>query len=154
MVVPCTQLRSVLIAEAERARIAVGAECSSISRWERDAGVMRTLVNAGWLLPSDERFPKDEIYPLESFPAIAELLRERRAVLNPADVSSAAVAAQQRYGSHAGVPIVVDGECWGELWAARGLGHPPLTRGDVDQLRHVADRLGDVLSASPSPGVA
>ena len=147
MVVPSAQLRSLLVAEAERARIAVDGECSSISRWERDADVLRTLVNAGHLVPGDERFPEDEVYPLDSFPAVAALLRERRAYLNPEDVSSAAVAAYQRYGSHAGVPIVVGGECWGELWAARGLGHPPLTGGDVDQLHLVADRLGDALSA-------
>jgi GAF domain-containing protein len=147
MVVPCAQLRSILVAEAERARIAVDGECSSISRWERDTDVLRTLVNAGNLVPGDERFPEDEVYPLDSFPAVASLLRERRAYLNPEDVSSAAIAAYLRYGSHAGVPVIVGGECWGELWAARGVGHPPLTGGDVDQLHLVADRLGDALSA-------
>jgi GAF domain-containing protein len=147
MVVPSAQLRSVLVAEAERARIAVDGECSSISRWERDADVLRTLVNAGRLVPGDERFPADEVYPLDSFPALAALLREGRAYLNPEDVSSAAVAAHQRYGSNAGVPIVVDGECWGELWVGRGLGHAPLTGGDVDQLHLAADRLGDALAA-------
>jgi GAF domain-containing protein len=147
MVVPCAQLRSILVAEAERARIAVDGDCSAISCWERDTEVLRTLVNAGVLLPGDERFPGDEVYPLDTFPAVAALLRERRAYLNPEDVSSAAIAAHHRYGSHAGVPIIVAGECWGELWAARGLGRPPFTGGDVDQLHLVADRLGDALSA-------
>jgi hypothetical protein len=147
MVVPSSQLRSLLVAEAERARIAVDAECSAISRWERDTDVMRTLVNAGRLLPGDDRFPEDEEYPLDAFPAVAALLRRRRHYLNPEDVSSAAVAAHQRYGSHAGVPIVIDGECWGELWAARGLGHTPLTGGDVDKLYLVAERLADALGA-------
>jgi GAF domain-containing protein len=146
MVVPSSQLRSLLVAEAERARIAVDAECSAISYWDHGTDVMRTLVNAGSLLPGDERFPVDEEYPLDTFPAVAALLRERRHYLNPEDVSSAAVAAHQRYGSHAGVPIVVDGECWGELWAARGLGHAPLTGGDVDQLYLVAERLADALA--------
>jgi GAF domain-containing protein len=147
MVVPSAQLRSLLVAEAERARIAADAEYSAISHWERDTDVLRTLVNAGHLLPGEERFPEDEVYPLDTFPAVAALLRERRAYLNPDDVSSVAVAAQHRYGSHAGVPIVVAGECWGELWAARGIGHPPLTGGDVDRLHLVADRLGDALAA-------
>jgi GAF domain-containing protein len=147
MVVPCAQLRSILVAEAERARIAVDGDCSAISCWERDTEVLRTLVNAGVLLPGDERFPEDEVYPLDTFPAVAALLRERRAYLNPEDVSSAAIAAHHRYGSHAGVPIIVAGECWGELWAARSLGRPPFTGGDVDQLHLVADRLGDALAA-------
>ena len=147
MVVPSAQLRSILVAEAERARIAVDGDCSAISRWERDANVLRTLVNAGLLLPGDERFPEDEVYPLDTFPAVAALLRERRAYLNPEDVSSVAVAAHHRYGSQAGVPVIVAGACWGELWAARDLGRPSLTGGDVDQLHLVADRLGDALSA-------
>ena len=42
-----TQLRSLVLAEAERARSAVEADCAAISRWERDTDVMRTLVNVG-----------------------------------------------------------------------------------------------------------
>src|SRR4051794_25436231 len=106
MVALPTQLRTLLLAEAERARNAVEAECGAISRWERDADVMRTLVNVGLLAPGESRFPEDEIYPLDSFPAVAALLRDGKSYLNPGDVSSLAVAAHQRYGSHAGVPIV------------------------------------------------
>jgi GAF domain-containing protein len=147
MVALSNQLRSLLLAEAERARSAVQADCGAISRWEHAADVMRTLVNVGTLAPGDERFPEDELYPLDSFPAVAALLREGKPYLNPSDVSSAAIAAHQRYGSHAGVPIVVDGERWGELWVARRVGASPLVDGDLDRLALIADRLGDALQA-------
>src|SRR3954467_9054130 len=98
MVALSTQLRTLLLAEAERARSAVQADCGAISRWERDLDVMRTLVNVGMLAPGESRFPEDEIYPLASFPAVAALLREGRSYLNPGDVSSVAIAAHQRYG--------------------------------------------------------
>jgi GAF domain-containing protein len=146
MVALSTQLRSLLLAEAERARIAVDADCAAISRWERATDVMRTLVNVGALLPGEDRFPEDELYPLDSFPAVAALLQQGRPYLNPDDVSSVAVAAHQRYGSHAGVPIVVEGERWGELWVSRGLGAPLLVGGDLDRLHLIADRLGDALA--------
>jgi GAF domain-containing protein len=146
MVEMSTQLRCLLVAEAERARIAVDADCAAISQWDRVADVMRTLVNVGALLPGDKRFPEDEVYPLDSFPAVAGLLREGRVYLDPLDVSSVSLAHHQRYGSHAGVPIVVEGERWGELWASRRVGLPLLTGGDVDRLHLVADRLGDALA--------
>src|SRR3978361_2125031 len=76
MVALNTQLRCLLLAEAERARNAVQADCGAISRWERATDVMRTLVNVGTLWPGDERFPEDELYPLDSFPAVAGLLRD------------------------------------------------------------------------------
>jgi GAF domain-containing protein len=145
MVALSSQLRCLLLAEAERARNAVQADSAAISRWEHGADVMRTLVNVGTLPPGEERFPEDELYPLDSFPAVAALLREGRPYLNPRDVSSAAVAAHQRYGSQAGVPVVVEGERWGELWVSRRLGAPVLSFGDLDCLALVADRLGDAL---------
>jgi hypothetical protein len=145
MVALSTQLRCLLLAEAERARNAVQADCAAISRWDRGTDVMRTLVNVGTLPLGDERFPEEELYPLDSFPAVAGLLRDGKPYLNPGDVSSAAVAAHQRYGSQAGVPIVVEGERWGELWVSRRLGAQALCFGDLDRLALVADRLGDAL---------
>jgi hypothetical protein len=140
-----TALRCLLVAEAERARIAVDADCAAISHWDRVADVMRTLVNVGALLPGDERFPDDELYPLDSFPAVAGLLRYGRSYLNPEDVSSAAVAAYHRFGSHGAVPIVVEGERWGELWVACTPGARMLTPVDLDRVQIVAERLGDAL---------
>jgi GAF domain-containing protein len=141
------ELRSLLVAEADRARVAVAADCAAVSRWDRADGVLRTLVNVGRLFPGEEHFPVDESYPLDTFPATAALLRHGRAYLNPIDVSSAAVAATRGYGSHSGVPVLVGGEIWGELWAGRRIGQRTLSTGDVAHLQRLAARLGEVLAA-------
>jgi GAF domain-containing protein len=145
MVALSAQLRSLLIAETERARIAVAADCAAISCWERDTDVLRTLVNVGILLPQYVRLPEDEVYPLDSFPTVAKLLRSRLAYLDPDDLASQALAAEQEYISHAAVPVVVGERCWGELWVGRRSGGQRFTGGDVDSLHLIADRLGDAL---------
>ena len=145
MVALSAQLRSLLISEAERARIAVAADCAAISCWERDTDILRTLVNVGILEPQYVRLPEDEIYPLDSFPTVAKLLRTRVSYLDPDDVASQALAAEQQYISHAAVPVVVGDNCWGELWVGRRSGGQRFTGGDVDCLHRIADRLGDAL---------
>jgi GAF domain-containing protein len=145
MVQLSTQLRSLLLAEAERARIAVDAGCASISRWDRLDDVLAVLINAGHVRNGCERYPQNERYPLDSFPAMAALLRERRAYMDPDDVSSMALTAQMGYATHAAVPILTGGACWGELWVCRWGGRPPFTRVDLAQLKRVAERLGDAL---------
>ena len=145
MVEMSTQLRCLLVAEAERARIAVDGETCSISRWDRTTDTLTVLVNIGRLGSRYQRFPEDEIYPLDSFPAVAALLRDGRAYLDPTDVSSMALTVQMRYASHAAVPIMVAGECWGELWVCRYLDRPPFTQAHLTQLERSAERLGDAL---------
>jgi hypothetical protein len=133
------ELQTLLITEAERARIGIDADCGAVSWWDRDADVLRTVVNVGALAEGYERFPADEGYPLDSFPAVAALLRDGVSYLN--------LAAGDGCGSQAAVAIVAEGEVWGELWAARSVGHPELTRLDVDQLELAAERLADGLAA-------
>jgi GAF domain-containing protein len=146
MVFLTPELRTLLVAETERARIAIDADFAAASYWDREAGVLRTLVNVGMLKRGEERFPQDEIYPLDTFPAMANLLRTGTPYLDPQDVSSAAVAAQQDYGTQAGVAIVAEGEVWGELWAARVVGGTRLGRVEVEQLTSVAERIGDAIA--------
>ena len=145
MVALSSQLRALLFAEAERARIAVAADCAAISRWERPADQLRTLVNVGMLPPHYERIPVEQTYPLDSFPAVAALLRHGRAYVDPDDVASRAIVAHQRYVSHAAVPVDVADRRWGELWVGRRRGTALLTGADIDRLYLVADRLGDAL---------
>jgi GAF domain-containing protein len=146
MVEMSTQLRSLLLAEGERARIAVDGETCAISRWDRVHDVLDVLANVGRLGGGYDRFPDDESYPLDSFPAVAALIRHGRPYLDPGDVSSAALTAQMGYSSHLAVPIVVDGECWGELWVCRYVGRPRFEQADIRRLQLVADRLGDALA--------
>ena len=49
---------------AEEARAAIGAASLSVSRWEREQGALRTIINVGELGPGEERYPAAEIYPL------------------------------------------------------------------------------------------
>jgi hypothetical protein len=144
-----TETRCLLIAEAERARAALDARCASVSNYEPDAGQLRTLVNVGTLNSWDERFPEEELYPLDAFPSVAALCRHGFPYLNPEDVSSASIAARSRHGHHGAVPIVVDGVVWGELWAARDEGAGRLNEVDLDRLCMVAARIADGLPRQP-----
>jgi GAF domain-containing protein len=142
-----SELRCLLIVEGERARHAVDARSAAISHWERAGGLLRTLVNVGDLASSPyQRFPDDEVYPLDTFPAVAALLLRGEAYLNPEDVSSESLAVYSRHGSHAGVPVRVEGRMWGELWVARSIGAGRFTEHDLEQLQRVSARLGDGLA--------
>ena len=63
---------------AESARRALDAAALSISRWDRESGVLRTLVNVGLLGPGEQRFPEDETYSLGDWPAMTALVEDRR----------------------------------------------------------------------------
>lgn len=146
MSTPTPELRALLAAEAERTLDALGAACAAVSRWERDRGRLRTLVNAGALVAPGERAPAEEVYPLDTFPAVDALLRFGRPYLDPADVASAAVLAHMRFGSQAAVPLIVEGRVWGELWAASELGGRALTADDIVALAARAEAVGRLLA--------
>ena len=70
------RLEDALEVIAEQSRLALDAASFSISRWERDTGVLRTLINVGDLGPGEERHPVDETYPLADYALVADLLRK------------------------------------------------------------------------------
>jgi diguanylate cyclase (GGDEF)-like protein len=118
-----THFREALEVIAEQSLIAVNAASCSISRWERDSGSLRTLVNVGALGPVEQRWPEDELYPLAEYPYAAELLRHGRPYVHSvddADVEPASMGVLTRLGkeSQIGVPILHQGAMWGELWAS------------------------------------
>jgi GGDEF domain-containing protein len=145
------RLEDVMQQAAEAALAVTGAASMSISRWEPDREAMRTLINVGRLGPGEERFPADEVYPLAEHPLVAKLLLDgepyRTAVDDP-DASPAAVAVLKALGkeSDVGVPILLDGEVWGEVWAATVAGAPRFDAGDARFLQAIADRLSLVLA--------
>jgi hypothetical protein len=49
---------------AEQSLVVLEAASFSISRWERQRGVLRTLINVGDPGPGEPRWPQDEVYPL------------------------------------------------------------------------------------------
>ena len=70
------RLEEVLELAAERALEALGGASLAISRWDMEAGVVRTLVNVGELGPGEERFPKNETYSVHDYPSVVTVIRE------------------------------------------------------------------------------
>ena len=112
---------------ADQSLLALDAASFSISRWERERGVLRTLINAGELGPGEERWPQDEHYPLAHYGGVAELLRQGRhyvtAVDDPdADPAATSLLRDLEKESELAVPVMYESSMWGELWAtgARG----------------------------------
>lgn len=125
---------------AESARRCLDAASLSISRWERESGVMRTLVNVGLLGPGETRFPHDEIYPLSAWADLSVLVEDGRSVVAAVDDGSleATVLEALEKDSSLSVPIMVEARVWGELWASRTRGQPRYEESDLDFAEAVA----------------
>jgi diguanylate cyclase (GGDEF)-like protein len=140
------RLEEVLELAAERSLEAVGGASLAISRWDMEAGVVRTLVNVGELGPGEERFPTDETYSVHEYPSVFGVIREGRsslAAVDDPDTDAAQRALLTRLGkeSSLSVPMILRGEPWGELWVATAPGAPRLTHDDEIFLRAIADQL-------------
>lgn len=145
------RLEDVMEQAAEAALDVTGAASLSISKWERERDAMRTLINVGELGPGEERFPSDELYSLDEHPLVAKLLKDGQSYFTAVDdpeASRAAVDVLTALGkdSDVGVPIVLDGEVWGEVWATTAAGSRRFDAGDVRFLQAIADRLALVLA--------
>jgi diguanylate cyclase (GGDEF)-like protein len=132
---------------AEEARRALSARSLSLSEWQRERGVLRTLVNVGELAPWERTEPDDEVYPLSEHGRIHQMLLDGGAFiasLEDADVDPAVAAFLRSQGMRSVLvaPITVEGRSWGELWAARAADDPPYTAGDLDFATLVAVHVG------------
>ncbi len=136
-------LMQTLEMAAEEARAALGASAVSIARADFGSCTLRVLVNVGQLAQGEVRFPTDEEYPFDQFPAVETLLIKgqpyRSCVDDPDEVPFIAEWLRSRgRSSELGVPIMVDGEVWGELWAATAPGDSPLSTDDTEFLQAAA----------------
>ena len=136
-------LMQTLEMAAEEARAALGASAVSIARADFDRSTLQVLVNVGTLAEGEVRFPTDEEYPFEHFPAVETLLLKGEPYLSCADDPNEVpfIAEWLRKGgrsSELGVPVMVDGEVWGELWAATAPGDSPLSTDDTEFLQAAA----------------
>ncbi|MFF3541023.1 diguanylate cyclase domain-containing protein [Streptomyces platensis] len=155
-------------------RQALGGSFAAISKWERELGKLRVLVNTGELAEGEEEFPDDESYPVHEFPEIVGFLHEQWAgggepsawVETAEGVHAPAprvpeegpagagggnrqrMAALRRRGRGCCVvaPIVLHGRAWGELYVARRTGEPVFGRADAD--------FASVLAAVTAAGIA
>jgi hypothetical protein len=154
MEIPSTVL-DALEAEAERVRRALGAAIASISVWEREKELLRTVVNVGELGHGTEARPADEVYPVLSFPALVTLLERRTPYLfgigDRVDVASASLVASLGLETQAAAPIALRGEVWGSLWVATEPGSRPLSGGDLPAVVRAANELARVLERVAPP---
>jgi diguanylate cyclase (GGDEF)-like protein len=140
------RLEDVLELAAERSLEALGAASLAISRWDMEAGIVRTLVNVGELGPGEERFPEDETYSVADYPSMANVMREggsSLAAIDDPDTEPAQRELLMRLGkeSSLSVPMMLRGEPWGELEVMTARGAPRLTKTDESFLRAIADQL-------------
>ncbi|MGW1837100.1 GGDEF domain-containing protein [Streptomyces sp. NPDC002067] len=96
--------RDAAHAAAQSVRLALGGSFAAISKWERERGKLRVLVNVGELADDEQEFPEDESYPVHEFPEIVGLPRERRAAGGGPD---AWVEHADGAGAASGVPLAV-----------------------------------------------
>lgn len=127
---------------AGQSLLALNAASLSISRWERDDDVLRTLINVGDLGPGEERWPENELYPVTDDRHVSQLLQHGQAYINSVDdvdVDPAAVAMLHQVGkqSELAVAVMYDGRMWGELWAT-GFGGRRFGPEDVQLLQAIA----------------
>lgn len=107
---------------AEQSLVALDAASFSVSRWERQRGVLRTLINVGELGPGEHRWPENEEYRLADYRYDTDLLRQGRTYVNAIDnhdADPASLALLRRLGkeSELATPVMREGVMWGELWA-------------------------------------
>ncbi len=136
-------LTQTLEMAAEEARAALGASAVSIARADMERQTLRVLVNVGILAAGEVRFPTHEEYPFHAFPAVETLLLKGEPYLSSADDPNedptiAEWLRRRGRNSELGVPIVVDGEVWGELWAATAPGDATLSADDTEFLQAAA----------------
>ena len=136
---------------ALEAREAVNAASLSISHWDREHDALRTLINVGELGPGEETHPVDELLPLGSDSHARRLLREGQPFFSAVDDPQADPEATARLRavckeSELGVPVVVEGEVWGEVYATTAQGQPRFRGEDVRFLEAVAGQLAVALT--------
>ena len=138
-----SHVEDVLELVAEEALVAVGAASLSVSRYAREGREISTLINVGDLGPGEVRFPEGETYSADDYPEVRALLEHHRPYFNDIDDPDCDPGAAQLLrdigkGSDLGVPIIVENEVWGEVWAARRRGEPPFNSSDAAFLARIA----------------
>ncbi|HEV2812211.1 MAG TPA: sensor domain-containing diguanylate cyclase, partial [Solirubrobacteraceae bacterium] len=140
------RLEDVVEVAAEEALAAIGAASLSISRWEAERRVLRTLVNVGELGPNEERRPADEVYRLDDDDLLRGLLERGESYATSLDDPDIIpmerdLLVEHRKHHAVAVPILFAGEPWGELWATRNAGAPAFGERDLRFLQTVTGQI-------------
>jgi diguanylate cyclase (GGDEF)-like protein len=134
---------------AEETLVALRAASVSISRWERDRGVLRTLINVGEMEAAEERFPSDEVHPLAGYGHVEDLVlrgRPYRTAINGRGDEGVAIDPPPGEGAQPelGVPIRYESAMWGELWV-RGGARRRFDEPDVRLLQAIAAQVASAI---------
>jgi len=110
------------------------------------------LVNVGELEAHEVTFPVDQYYPLAALPAATERLLSHRGYLSTDTLEVVTEYIASLPGEvpacFMGVPIIAQGQVFGELFLCRGEGQPKYTPEDLELAMDLATVLG-----SRIPGV-
>lgn len=165
-------VRDVVARSAPLARRALDADALSIGFWERGTGVLRILINDGYLACGRENFPIDETYRASEYPLLAIMDSDGRGhvdSLDDPDIDPGEAELLKADGMrHAvAVPVRVAGRVWGELYAARRPGRERFCEKDreaavtvaaqiaagIGQVRHL-ERVSRLAYEDPLTGLA
>jgi diguanylate cyclase (GGDEF)-like protein len=140
-------IEDVIETAAEEARRALSAGSLSISKLEEEGTRLRTLINVGELAPGEERFPTDELYTMDDYPRLREMIALGQPHLSAVDDPGTSPTERELLrslgkASAAAVPIMFAGGMWGELYATRQQGDEPFTERDLRFLRTISGQVG------------
>ncbi|HVQ86881.1 MAG TPA: sensor domain-containing diguanylate cyclase [Actinomycetes bacterium] len=142
---------SLLLDAARAARIAMGGASVSISRWERGQGQVRVLVNEGALAEWEVERPQDEVYSVRRDQTLTDLVVQGQGFVvdvgRPTHAHWEALLLESGKVSAVDVPIVVEGQVWGDLWVARATGEAPFTDDDLEYATVVAAQVATAIAA-------
>lgn len=123
---PHERYEDLLAVPADYALERLGAASVSLSRWERDRGLLRCVVNVGALAAGEVRFPKNETFDLAHYGEILDLSSRHGVGYDRDDPGLSPVGGDllSRHGHTAALsaPVYVDDRLWGVLWATKDTG--------------------------------
>jgi len=139
-------LSELLDLAAEEACEALDAASVSVSRWEAQAEVLRTVVNVGALRPGEERHPSDEIYRLTDDDPLKRLLLQGHSyvgVIDDPELHQTERLLLERLDRRSclAVPVMLGEVAWGEVWASRGADQPDFDQHDLRLLNAIAGQV-------------
>jgi len=131
---------------AAAAREVLAAASTSISRYDAEAGTVRTLVNAGELGPGEQERPAVERYEVTEFPhllQVAELQETWSTHVGDPNGDESELGLMRKFGKSAalGCPILLGARVWGELYATRAEGAEPFQAADRAIARMIAQAI-------------
>ncbi|MCW2996236.1 MAG: diguanylate cyclase protein, partial [Conexibacter sp.] len=144
------ELDEVLEIAADQILTALEVSSVSISRWHLEEGVLQTLINVGELGPGEERLPAYETYEIAMFPLAHAVLRRGEPHVTSLDDDNADEAERELLKelgkvACAAVPIVYEGETWGEIYITNGAGAPALLPSDLAFLQEICAQLAQAI---------